>query len=112
MFENLVRNENIFMGDKISHSVSFNNGATVSVGGYSNRKRRVEFWNGDNLEYAVDLYSGTFASPSKRYFVNWKVKIFQDGNLIDEVALDLRDKYVHVMVDTRSLGDNLAWSIF
>jgi hypothetical protein len=36
MFENLVRNENIFMGDKISHSVSFNNGATVSVGGYSN----------------------------------------------------------------------------
>jgi len=92
MFENLVRKKDIFMGDKIFHSVSFNNGATVSLGGYSNRKRRVEFWNGDNLEYATDLYPGTFASPSKRYFVNWKVKIFQDGNLVEETILDLRGK--------------------
>ena len=110
MFENLVRKKDIFLGDKIFHSVSFNNGATVSVGGYSNRKRRVEFWNGDNLEYATDLYPGTFASPSKRYFVNWKIRIFQDGNLVDETILDLRGKYVHVMVDTRSLGDNLSWT--
>lgn len=109
MFENLVRKKDIFLGDKISHSVAFYNGATVSVGGYSNRKRRVEFWNDDFLEYAVDLYPGTFASPSKRYFINWKIKIFQDGSLVDEILLDLKGKYVHVMVDTRSLGDTLAW---
>ena len=109
MFENLVRKKDIFMGDRIFHSVSFNNGATVSVGGYSNRKRRVEFWNGNNLEYATDLYPGTFASPSKRYFVDWRVRIFQDGNLIDEIILDLKDQYVHVTVDTRALGDTLAW---
>jgi len=109
VFENLVRREDIFVEDKISHSVGFNNGASVSVNGYSNKKRRVEFWNGDNLEYAADLYPGTFASPSKRYFANWKVKILQDGNLVDEVVLDLRDKYVHVMMDTQSLGDSLAW---
>ena len=109
MFENLVRREDIFVGDKISHSVGFNNGASVSVNGYSNKKRRVEFWNGDNLEYAVDLYSGTFASPSKRYCVDWKIKIFQDEKLIEEVVLNLKDKYVHIMMDTRSLGDSLAW---
>lgn len=109
MFENLIRKKGIFLGDKISHSVSFHNGATVSVGGYSNKKRRVEFWNGEFLEYAVDLYPGTFASPSKRYFVDWRIKIFQDSILVDEIFLDLKDKYVHIMVDTRSLGDTLAW---
>lgn len=111
MFENLNRNPNPYRGENISFDVNFGEGARVTVNGYSETLSRVEFWNDltGNLEYSVDLSTGCFASPNKKYFVPWRIKIIVKGDEAAEIKLDLEGKTVYIFFDTMSLGDTLAW---
>jgi autotransporter strand-loop-strand O-heptosyltransferase len=81
-----------------------------------------EIVGGKQLDYDVSfinnktnevLHSGKISSncwikASKQSFVDWKIKAF-DGIHEYEYNLDLKDKRVYIALDSKSLGDTLAW---
>jgi autotransporter strand-loop-strand O-heptosyltransferase len=112
MYENVSRQKIASLDiSGMNHTVSFLNGAKVVISGVDvGKKRRVEFWNGDNLEYFTSIGPGYFASPSKQYSIKWRVKIFEeDGTLVEEVSFNPKGKRIFVDFDSSSIGDNIAW---
>ena len=110
-FQNLIKNEDNYLLKDPVIDISFNFGARVEIIGYTRRIFRVEFWNEDSgiLEFASELRAGHYASPSKKYYVKWTVKVFENGKLLQTKTVNLEGSTVFVYVDTSSLGDNLAF---
>jgi autotransporter strand-loop-strand O-heptosyltransferase len=46
---------------------------------------------------------------SVEYFVEWKIKIYENGKLWYENLYDAKDKRVYIAIDSKALGDSLAW---
>ena len=44
-----------------------------------------------------------------QYFIDWKINIYQDGELIKTELLNLEGKRVYIAFDSSSLGDTIAW---
>ena len=76
-------------------------------------KISVEFWDTDAVKILYtheDISeSGGWCSPNAKYFVNWKIKIFYDGDLIKVEDFDLKDKKVIIINGSNCIGDTLAW---
>jgi autotransporter strand-loop-strand O-heptosyltransferase len=47
--------------------------------------------------------------PSIKYFIKWRVEIWQGSTKIKEKVFDCKDKLVHIHLDSKSIGDTLAW---
>lgn len=43
------------------------------------------------------------------YFIPWKVDVLKDGKLVQTVVQNLKGMRVYISLDTKSLGDTLAW---
>jgi autotransporter strand-loop-strand O-heptosyltransferase len=72
----------------------------------------IEFINKKNnkVEYNLNLKSNHWARTSKKYFVDWLIKIKGiDNDFYQEYGLDLNNKRVMVCFESKSLGDSLAW---
>lgn len=110
MFANLEKHETNIVDREAEFTISFHNGARVDVSGHTAKKYRVEFWDDKDLVFETTLRTGFFASPNKRYFIPWRVKIFNKEKLLVDKKLDLKGKRVFVMIDSTSLGDTLAWT--
>jgi autotransporter strand-loop-strand O-heptosyltransferase len=51
-----------------------------------------------------------WARTSIKYYVDWKVEIEDlTSNHIFEYKLDLKDKLVYIALDSKSIGDTIAW---
>jgi autotransporter strand-loop-strand O-heptosyltransferase len=46
---------------------------------------------------------------SIEYFVEWKIRIYENGKLWYEYLYDAKDKRVYIAIDSKALGDSLAW---
>jgi autotransporter strand-loop-strand O-heptosyltransferase len=110
-FQNLVKNPKSYIEVDPDINISFHFQARVSIDGYSRKEYVAEFWNTltGQLEYRTSIGSGMYAAPSKTYFVPWEVKVFEGEKLVTKRRVDLKEKIVHVFIDSSSLGDNLAW---
>jgi autotransporter strand-loop-strand O-heptosyltransferase len=90
---------------------SFLNGAKVEVLGNNNHDYRVEFINQDTglTEYVTNIRNNHWCKTAKEYYVNWHIKVYQDGLLFSEHKLDLTGKHVYVALDSSAIGDTIAW---
>ena len=115
--------------------VNFMDGVRVDMSGNGIDTYTVKFINKDNnqVQYQSDLIPplvGTcWASPSARHFVNWKIEasrlalgevstdpntiIIKNKNaeqqLIFNQELNLKNQRVFINLDSKALGDNIAW---
>lgn len=110
-FLGLVKNDKSYIDIDPEIKISFHFQAKVAINGYSRKEYRAEFWNTatNTLEYATIIKSGMYASPNKKYFVPWEVKVYEGEKIVAHKKVDLKGKSVHVFLDSSSLGDNLAW---
>jgi autotransporter strand-loop-strand O-heptosyltransferase len=108
-FEDLRKRKSNFVERDPEILISFNGGARVDIRGYSKKKYRVEFWIDKKLEYFSEIGCGYFSSPNKKYFLPWKVKVYEGKTLVKEKNVELKGSKVHVFLDSSSLGDTLAW---
>jgi len=72
----------------------------------------VEFVNKKNnkVEYTLNLKSNHWARTSKKYYVDWLIKIKGvDNNFYQEYEFDPSNKRVMICFESKSLGDSLAW---
>lgn len=66
--------------------------------------------NNDNCVYDNYIDINNWVKLNKRWFTNWKVKIWDEGKLFYENTLNYEGKRVVISIESSSLGDTLAWA--
>ncbi|MCD7873977.1 MAG: hypothetical protein LUH17_03140 [Acidaminococcaceae bacterium] len=85
----------------------FNYGARVTV---PQGEYRVKFVDKDTCLTVYDApASGVMVTSSKKYFVDFRIEVYEKDKLIFAHDLDLKDKKVLPKFHTGILGDVLAW---
>jgi autotransporter strand-loop-strand O-heptosyltransferase len=72
----------------------------------------VQFINkkNDKLEFEFNLKSNHWVRSSKKYYIDWLIKVKGvDNDFYEEHNFDLTDKRVMICFESKSLGDSLAW---
>lgn len=88
----------------------FVDGATVHINGPQNHFL-VEFINKKTgkLEFQKEIDSNQSARFDKKYFVDWKIIVKNGGKTIFNYDLDLKNQRVLISLNSKALGDTLAW---
>ena len=87
--------------------LDFNDGARLKVpkGNY-----HVRFTDLDAMAIVFDTdLSGSTAVTNRKYYINFRVELWKDGELILSHDLDLKGKNVHIVFPVGTLGDIIAW---
>ena len=91
-------------------NINYINGAFCEIRGNSNSKYLVEFLDGSGkLEYSSEIESNMWTRVNKKYFSDSMVRVSKAGQLILEEKYDAGDKKVLISLDSKALGDTLAW---
>jgi autotransporter strand-loop-strand O-heptosyltransferase len=104
-------------GEALEHysiQTSFVDGAFCELIGTFSEKCKIDFIDqnrGNAVIYEARIPSGNWTKPSRRYFTNWRVKVESErtGEIIHDEIFEARGKRVLVHLDSKSLGDNIAW---
>jgi autotransporter strand-loop-strand O-heptosyltransferase len=92
--------------------ISYIDGPFVEIKEDGHFLYNVQFINKHNnkLEFETDLKSNQWAKASKKYYINWLIKITGiDNDFYYEHHFNLENQKVYVALDSKSLGDSLAW---
>lgn len=91
----------------------FIDGGFIEILGDENikKKYKVRFINKktNKIDYEIELGINTWAKTAKKYFIDWKIQVYQENALIFEHNLDFTNKNVFIELCSSSLGDSLAW---
>jgi autotransporter strand-loop-strand O-heptosyltransferase len=69
----------------------------------------IEFYENGNCVYNNHIDINNWVKLNRQWFTEWEVKIWDQGNLIYENKLNLKGKRVFISLESKSLGDTLAW---
>ena len=92
-------------------SFHFVKGPFVELHGTGKEIYDVEFIDSRTGEtvYATQLIPGQRARANRRWFTNWYVRVLRSGSVVWDHRFDCRGKRVYIAIDSRCLGDNIAW---
>jgi autotransporter strand-loop-strand O-heptosyltransferase len=88
--------------------ISFVNGPKVEVFGPHNESYKIEFIDGrtDKIIHSSTIKNGMWTKCYKSYYIPWVIKI--NGKI--KHKLDLKDQIVKISLESKSIGDTLAWT--
>ena len=111
LYENIVKNENIIRkNDRVKIVNHFNDGAYIEILSNVNQKFNVQFFNSfGNLEYGTTINSNSWTKTSKKYFEQYTCRVYQGDTLMYQHIFDASGKRVYIILDSKSLGDTIAW---
>jgi autotransporter strand-loop-strand O-heptosyltransferase len=108
-----VMNTPLFYNEPIKKDYVINHHFVVNpfleILGPDGREFNVKMYNGDTLAYESTLKSNHWLKLNKEYFIKWRTEIRENGMLIYENTLNLKDRRVFISFGSKSLGDALAW---
>lgn len=82
----------------------------IEIKGESDSKFKIEFFDENNFcHYSEILPINHWIKLNREYYTKWNVKVHENDSLIFDYTLDLKGKRVYISIESRSLGDNLAW---
>ena len=93
-------------------NVNFINGPFVEILNSPYKNHIVSFINKNTggIEHSQKVGNDCWVRAGKQYFIDWKIKVEDEkGNTIFEHNYDAKDKRVYIALDSKSLGDTLAW---
>jgi autotransporter strand-loop-strand O-heptosyltransferase len=109
----LIRNTNKIMNEKPSRiNINFIDGPFVEILYDKDRFYHVQFINkrNDNIEFELDLKNNNWAKCSKKYYIDWIIKIKGiDNDFYLEKSMDLKNLRVLICFESKSIGDTIAW---
>lgn len=111
IYDNLKKNVNNISEIQNKLVINFVKGAFVEVKGLKKAEYKVDFINQKTNQtmYSSTIQSNMWTKCSVEYFVDWKIVIYENGKLWKEHYYDARGKRVYVAMDSKALGDSLAW---
>ena len=88
--------------------ISFNQGVKLEVFGSNKEEYFVEFINSDTdkVVHSSTIKNNMWTKCSRTWFTNWVIKV--NGKVIDE--FNLKNKTVHIIHHSKSMGDCIAWA--
>jgi autotransporter strand-loop-strand O-heptosyltransferase len=91
----------------------FVDGPFAEVKGDSNDKGFYifDFLDPDNGSSVHQQMMGinTWTRPHRKWFTNWLIRISRNGKIVHEHKFDCKEKNVLISLDSKSLGDTIAW---
>jgi autotransporter strand-loop-strand O-heptosyltransferase len=111
IYDNLKKNKNNIVEVKNKVILHFVKGPYVEIVGPKSAEYKIKFIDNDNGKTLYENIIGIncWCKCSIEYFVNWKIEIYEDSKLWYEHLYDAKDKRVYIALDSKALGDTLAW---
>ena len=115
IYDNIKINKNnikiIHNVDGDTFNVHFVNGPYLEVVGESSNEYLVKFTNKKNGQvlYETNLKSGHWGKCNFEYFIDWKIDVYKDDEVVYTHEINLENKKVFIAFDSKALGDTLAW---
>ena len=82
----------------------------LEIKGISDSNFKVQFLDEKgSITYENTIKSNCWVKLDRQYYTKWTAKVWQDGYLIYKNTLNLTNKTVFIVIDSKSLGDTLAW---
>lgn len=110
--KNLILNlESKYDNSGVIYKSNFLNGPFLEILGNSEEEFLVDFIDqktGD-VRYRSLLKSNHWARSSIKYFVDWKIRVTRTNGETYEEIFNPRGKKVLISIDSKSLGDTIAW---
>lgn len=111
IYDNLKKNKNNIV--EVSNKVSFHfvRGAFVEIKGSKKAEYKVDFIDNKSgkILYTSSIGNNCWCKSNIEYFVEWKIQIYENDVLWFEHIYDATDKRVYISLDSKALGDSLAW---
>jgi len=111
IYDNLVKNLN--NKANIDNKVYFHfvRGAFVEIKGPKQSTYNVKFLDNKTgrILYTSEISTNMWTACNLQYFIEWKIEIYENGNLWFEHLYNAENKRVYVALDSKALGDSLAW---
>jgi len=94
--------------DKNKITVTYIDGPRVEIVGGEEREYFVEFINSQTgeVKHSSTIKNNMWTACSIKYYIPWTIRI--NGNIHD--VLDLKDQEVIISMESKSIGDTIAWS--
>lgn len=112
--QKLIQSGGFYPLKKPTPIIQYNNinGAFIEINGELDTQYRVNFINkrDNSIVYSTVIGNNCWAKASLEYYVDWKIEV-HDLRSTDryEYNLSLKNKRVYIVIDSKSLGDTLAW---
>jgi autotransporter strand-loop-strand O-heptosyltransferase len=83
----------------------------LEIKGISDSNFKVQFLDEKgSIAYENTIKANSWVKLNRQYFTRWTAKVWQDGYLIYKNTLNLTNKRVFIVIDSKSLGDSIAWA--
>jgi len=111
IYDNLKKNENNIVEVTNKAIIHFVRGPFVEIKGSKQGNYKVDFIDNKTgkIIYSSNIGNNCWCKCSIEYFVEWKINIYEDGKLWSQHLYDANNKRVYIAMDSRALGDSLAW---
>jgi autotransporter strand-loop-strand O-heptosyltransferase len=107
--EVINNNPNIGFTDNYEIFHNFMGKPTVEILGNSPSVFRVEFWDDKYLVFSDSIKINHWTCVNREYYTKWRIRVFKDEELVSDTVLELAGMKVLIVLDSRSLGDTIAW---
>lgn len=95
---------------KVSITQHFVDNPFLEIKGNVDSKFKVQFFDGNgSIIYENTINSNTWVKLNRTYFTNWTTKVWEGDEMIYANYLHLNNKRVFISIESKSLGDTLAW---
>lgn len=111
IYNNLKKNHSPIKDVENSINYHFVNGPFVEIVGPRNKVYKIKFINNDTNQtvYETIIETNHWASASIKYFINWRIEVYELDTLIFKHIYNAKDKNIYIAFDSSSLGDSIAW---
>ena len=106
IYNNMKKNDNIIVPLKPIININFIEGPRVEIRNGGDDIYKVVFYNTKTkeIEHSGEIGNNCWIKANKRYFIDWLITVNDE-----EFKLDFTGKRVYISLDSKSLGDTLAW---
>lgn len=111
IYDNLKKNKNNITQIKNKAIIHFVKGPFVEIKGSIDAQYKVEFIDSktNRILYETTIGNNMWTKCNIEYFVDWKIVIYENGKPFHTEIFDAKDKRVYIALDSKALGDSLAW---
>jgi autotransporter strand-loop-strand O-heptosyltransferase len=82
----------------------------LEIKGISDSNFKVQFLDEKgSIAYENTIKANSWVKLNRQYYTRYTAKVWQDGELIYSNTLNLEGKRVFISIDSKALGDTLAW---
>lgn len=111
IYDNLKKNKKNIVDVQNKVNINFVRGPYVEITGPKQSEYKVEFIDNKtgDVVYRSTIGTNCWSKCSIEYFVDWKIKIYENDKLWHETVYNATNKRVYIALDSKALGDSMAW---